>query len=185
MPAAYLSLVHQRGTVTLMDVLASEAHSSPDDMSVLFLMPCHSTPYYSHVHQAIPMAFLDCSPPGFGGPVGVLNGCSGEKLEQSPGLPTPLSCSPFLTRSSEFLDSPEAFVRGLLSSLPTSVLPSHIAMFDGVQPMLQKVLGEYGYRQATQLFHSHVAVDQNGLQSSVVLFSTREHHLAADVCDSG
>lgn len=32
--------------------------------SVLFLTPCHATPYYSHVHLPVPMRFLDCSPPG-------------------------------------------------------------------------------------------------------------------------
>jgi GPI mannosyltransferase 3 len=30
--------------------------------SVLFLMPCHSTPYYSTLHYNLPMRFLDCTP---------------------------------------------------------------------------------------------------------------------------
>ena len=30
--------------------------------SVLFLTPCHATPFYSHVHAPIRMRFLDCSP---------------------------------------------------------------------------------------------------------------------------
>ncbi|GAB2214110.1 hypothetical protein Droror1_Dr00018448 [Drosera rotundifolia] len=29
---------------------------------VLFLMPCHSTPYYSALHRDLPMRFLDCTP---------------------------------------------------------------------------------------------------------------------------
>jgi phosphatidylinositol glycan class B len=29
---------------------------------VLFLTPCHATPYYTHVHHPLPMRFLDCSP---------------------------------------------------------------------------------------------------------------------------
>ena len=87
-PAAiYLSTVHQRGPVAVMDVLASHAKaligSSPSSattapmMTVLFLMPCHSTPFHSHVHSAsVSMAFLDCSPPGMEGAVRRLN-CPG------------------------------------------------------------------------------------------------------------
>ncbi len=35
----------------------------PENSSVDFLMPCHSTPFYSHVHRAdISMKILDCAP---------------------------------------------------------------------------------------------------------------------------
>ena len=52
-----------RGQIDVMDYLGQEAdlHSN---MSVLFLTPCHATPYYSHIHRDISMEFLDCSPPG-------------------------------------------------------------------------------------------------------------------------
>lgn len=30
--------------------------------SILFLTPCHATPYYSMLHYNLPMQFLDCSP---------------------------------------------------------------------------------------------------------------------------
>ncbi|GKV18161.1 hypothetical protein SLEP1_g28584 [Rubroshorea leprosula] len=30
--------------------------------SILFLMPCHATPYYCILHRNLPMRFLDCSP---------------------------------------------------------------------------------------------------------------------------
>ncbi|XP_050719571.1 GPI mannosyltransferase 3-like [Eriocheir sinensis] len=57
----YLGLVHQRGPLDVMQVLRAEAeaHPRPD---VLFLMPCHSTPYYSHLHLNITMRFLTCEP---------------------------------------------------------------------------------------------------------------------------
>ena len=50
--AAYTSLVHQRGTLDVMRLVHTHAmdqikhHRKPD---VLFLMPCHSTPYYRFV----------------------------------------------------------------------------------------------------------------------------------------
>lgn len=42
--ALYFSLIHQRGTVTVMKYLHDEDVIRP--ANVLFLMPCHSTPYY-------------------------------------------------------------------------------------------------------------------------------------------
>lgn len=47
--ALYFSLIHQRGTIDVMFYLYKEAKKEPQNnaaMSVLFLMPCHSTPYY-------------------------------------------------------------------------------------------------------------------------------------------
>ncbi|KAH9515358.1 hypothetical protein Btru_014243 [Bulinus truncatus] len=60
-PALYFCLLHQRGTVMVTKYL-HEASFSTLDMSVLFLMPCHSTPYYSYIHQNISMRFLTCEP---------------------------------------------------------------------------------------------------------------------------
>lgn len=40
---------------------------------VLFLTPCHAAPWHSHTHAALPMRFLDCSPPGWGPAVECLN----------------------------------------------------------------------------------------------------------------
>uniref|UniRef100_A0A0D3EQH2 Mannosyltransferase n=1 Tax=Oryza barthii TaxID=65489 RepID=A0A0D3EQH2_9ORYZ len=59
--ALYMSLYHQRGTEDAMLYLSREAHDGRVK-SVLFLMPCHSTPYYSTLHYNLPMRFLDCTP---------------------------------------------------------------------------------------------------------------------------
>lgn len=42
--AVYFGLIHQRGTVVVMKFLYDESFEK--NMDVLFLMPCHSTPYY-------------------------------------------------------------------------------------------------------------------------------------------
>lgn len=47
-----------------MDEIGAEWRRSPATTSVLFLTPCHATPWYSHLHAPLPMRFLDCSPPG-------------------------------------------------------------------------------------------------------------------------
>ena len=46
--ALYTSLLHQRGTIDVMKYIHDEAHKDiPGGMRVMFLMPCHSTPYYA------------------------------------------------------------------------------------------------------------------------------------------
>ena len=56
----YFSLVHQRGPIAAMEFLREDSTVR----SVHFLMPCHSTPYYSHLHNAsIHMEFIHCDPP--------------------------------------------------------------------------------------------------------------------------
>ncbi|XP_065905873.1 GPI mannosyltransferase 3-like [Dysidea avara] len=59
--ALYFSLVHHRGSLTVMDELrlAIDNHPSP---SILFLTPCYSTPYYSHIHRNVSMRMLTCWP---------------------------------------------------------------------------------------------------------------------------
>ena len=43
----YFSVIHQRGALDVVKFLNAETTGRPD-MSVLFLMPCHSTPYYRY-----------------------------------------------------------------------------------------------------------------------------------------
>lgn len=59
----YSGLIHQRGVMDLMDVLRHE-----NELSVYFAMPCHSTPWLSHMHTrgqiAAPrMRYITCEPP--------------------------------------------------------------------------------------------------------------------------
>lgn len=56
--AMYFSTLHQRGTTDVMWYI--QQNSNVND--VMFLMPCHSTPFYAYVHKNISMNFLDCSP---------------------------------------------------------------------------------------------------------------------------
>ena len=45
LPALYFGLEHQAGTVSVMQFIREESDGDRD-ISVTFLMPCHSTPYY-------------------------------------------------------------------------------------------------------------------------------------------
>lgn len=51
----------QRGTEDVTYYLSKEVLKG-NVTNILFLTPCHATPYYSTVHHNIPMRFLDCSP---------------------------------------------------------------------------------------------------------------------------
>lgn len=62
-PALYFGLFHQKGTLEAMDYLSKELDKQPGGGSVTFLMPCHSTPFYSHIHRSnVKMKFLTCEP---------------------------------------------------------------------------------------------------------------------------
>lgn len=45
-PAWYFGLVHQRGTLDIMQPLREISGNNSHNTSLLFLMPCHSTPLY-------------------------------------------------------------------------------------------------------------------------------------------
>jgi hypothetical protein len=55
------SFSQQRGPEDVMNHLAREA-TQGNVKSILFLTPCHATPYYSMLHHNLPMQFLDCTP---------------------------------------------------------------------------------------------------------------------------
>ena len=58
--AFYLGFFHQRGTISVIHDLAGAV--SPGDQ-VVFLTPCHATPFHSHIHaDNVTLRFLDCSP---------------------------------------------------------------------------------------------------------------------------
>ena len=69
--AWYVSLVHQSGVISVMDYLRHEYENQnpvtdrpSSSISVGFLMPCHSTPWRSHlVHSDIRAWALTCEPP--------------------------------------------------------------------------------------------------------------------------
>ena len=58
--AFYIGFFHQRGTISVIHDLSRTVQ--PGD-SVVFLTPCHATPYHSHIHtEGVQLRFLDCSP---------------------------------------------------------------------------------------------------------------------------
>jgi phosphatidylinositol glycan class B len=117
--ALYMSLFHQRGTEDAMNYLSDEAYKGRVK-SILFLMPCHSTPYYSTLHRNIPMQFLDCTP-------------SAEKGE--------------LDESDQFLVNPLGFASELARNW--SEPPSHIVLFASEETKLRDFMIQHSFKEAS------------------------------------
>ncbi|GFP85497.1 GPI mannosyltransferase 3 [Phtheirospermum japonicum] len=162
--ALYMSMVHQRGAEDVMNYLSEEAKENKVQ-NILFLTPCHATPYYSTLHQNIPMRFLDCTP-------------SNEK-----GI---------LDESDRFLKDPFGFVTTLARNW---TLPSHIVIFDSQEKLLKEFLVSHNFfeveyfifiyhslvidlddevnlynLQIKRFFHAHFKVDRE-LQASIVVYA--------------
>eukprot|EP00897_Mesotaenium_endlicherianum_P002325 jgi/Mesen1/211/ME1139601C07579 len=135
----------QGGSVAVMDHLAEEAAAGRvGGGGIGLLMPCHSTPFYSHVHRNIPMHMPDCSP----------------STEEG-----------HISESDTFLNNPAAFAATWhpFVSPDADAWPSHLAMFDFQEAQLQAFLSVHGYLQKHRFFHAHFPVDRE-LQASVALY---------------
>ncbi|CAA0836061.1 Alg9-like mannosyltransferase family [Striga hermonthica] len=138
--ALYMSMVHQRGAEDVMNYLSREARENRVK-SILFLTPCHATPYYSTLHRNISMRFLDCTPSEERG-----------KLDES----------------DQFLHDPLAFVTRLARNWTP---PSHIVLFDPQEKPLKEFLVSHKFYEMKRFFHAHFKVDRELQGSIVVYTS--------------
>ncbi|XP_034045667.1 GPI mannosyltransferase 3 [Thalassophryne amazonica] len=129
-PALYTGLVHQRGTLDAMSHLQKLCnistvanHPHPD---VLFLMPCHSTPFYSHIHCPLKMRFLECPP----------------DLEEA-----------YTDEALRFYNDPLRWLRE--SFPPESSLPSHLVLFDVLEKEISWFVHQNKYVRTAEIFHTH------------------------------
>ncbi|CAG0884469.1 unnamed protein product, partial [Cyprideis torosa] len=115
----YLGTIHQSGPLVVMSSLQQRIQ---DRSSVVFLMPCHSTPFYSHLHRSIPMAFLTCEPP--------------------PSMLANMSA--YMDEADEFFEDPPAHIESWLSGSKTSQIPpTHVVMFDSLHDRLRSNLKDF------------------------------------------
>lgn len=127
--ALYFSLYHQRGVVDVIDYLQKSNVNS-----VGFLMPCHSTPWQSHLHKDIPAWFLTCEPP-----IGM---AEDERME-------------YLDVADQFYEDPLMFLNN--NNFAESYIwpPSHIVFFEALEPTIIDYLAENSYRFDRRFFNSH------------------------------
>ena len=152
-PAGYLGFVHQQGTVKVMDRLASVATDykteNGQSAKILFMMPCHSTPFYSHIHANVSMRFLSCEP-NFKG------------------------AENYVDEADRFYEAPMKWIRSHLPVHPVSALPTHVIVYDTLVPKINDFLSIY--KPLETFFHSdHLMTQRMG--HNVIIFERNEQIL--------
>uniref|UniRef100_A0A8C2VBX9 Mannosyltransferase n=1 Tax=Chinchilla lanigera TaxID=34839 RepID=A0A8C2VBX9_CHILA len=135
--ALYTGLVHQRGTLDVMGHLREVSCGSTNlsSASVFMLMPCHSTPYYSHVHCPLPLRFLQCPPD--------LTGQSG-----------------YLDEADTFYLNPEGWLQREFQD--ASSLPARLVMFSVLEEEIRTFLTSRNYERTAVFFHTHFPEGRTG-----------------------
>jgi phosphatidylinositol glycan class B len=172
--AGYVSTIHQRGVIDVLaqlrhkhevrNTLARSNHVAPDQLSnttVAFLMPCHSTPWRSHLaYPEISAWALTCEPP----------------------LNVPLSeRSTYLDEADEFYikPGPVSWLRSNMESIDTiksggsrsgrhwmrqdpkfkakyrREWPQNLVFFGQLEGTMREVLGNTRYKECWRGFNSH------------------------------
>jgi phosphatidylinositol glycan class B len=173
--AGYTSQVHQRGVIDVLHYLrhkhearnnlAAHTSSSPlpsiTNTTVAFLMPCHSTPWRSHlVHPTITAWALTCEPP-----LDIPLAARATYLDEadefyiSPGparwlrdnMQSPRTVARSGSRSGQFWAQQDPkFQAGYRRAWP-----QNLVFFEGLEGVLREVLGESRYAECWRGFNSH------------------------------
>lgn len=138
----YMGIYHQRG---VLDAVEFVSESASDNANVLYLMPCHSTPYYSHIHRNVSMRFLTCEP--------------NFDLREN-----------YLDEADVFYHDPNKWlhdnyvVKGHLndSNGEAVSLPTHIVMYDSMSILISELLESQGYELCFSTFHTHFSSGRVG-----------------------
>ncbi|KAG9489380.1 hypothetical protein GDO78_005391 [Eleutherodactylus coqui] len=127
LPALYTGLIHQRGALDIMTNVQQLCHK--ENSSLLVLMPCHSIPYYSHVHCPIKMNFLECPP----------------DLEDH---------DTYIDEADVFYASPLAWLNA--EFYDSRRLPTHLVLFSVLEQEISPFLTRNNYVRAASVFHTHL-----------------------------
>ncbi|XP_012904734.2 GPI mannosyltransferase 3 isoform X3 [Mustela putorius furo] len=135
--ALYTGLVHQRGTLDVMTHVQELCYNKPNksSASVFIMMPCHSTPYYSHVHYPLPMRFLQC-PPDLTGK------------------------SQYLDEADIFYLNPLNWLDKEFHN--DSTLPTHLIIFSILEEEISTFLISSNYERTAVFFHTHLPEGRTG-----------------------
>ncbi|XP_040082495.1 GPI mannosyltransferase 3 isoform X1 [Oryx dammah] len=135
--ALYTGLVHQRGTLDVMTNIQELSYNNTNvsSASVLMMMPCHSTPYYSHVHYPLPMRFLQC-PPDLTGK------------------------TDYLVEADMFYLNPLKWL--YMEFQNDSPLPTHLIIFSVLEEEISPFLISNNYERTAIFFHTHFPESRTG-----------------------
>ncbi|KAI9500144.1 Alg9-like mannosyltransferase family-domain-containing protein [Coemansia spiralis] len=171
----YVNLVHQRGVIDVLKHLRQGAQAG-NVTGIGFLMPCHSTPFYSHLHRDIPMWFLSCEPP----------------TERS-------ALDTHYWEANDFEQTPIEFIRAIFSAPKSGsgsgsggggggegegsssfsrertrrAQPSHLVLYDCMAKRTQRELESIGYHETARFFNTYFSLDSRRKGDIVVFSKTR------------
>lgn len=148
-----------------MSFLRNRARIHAQKTSILFLTPCHATPYYSYVHQPIRMRFLDCSPPGTFPHVWGIN-----KGNLTDWLAVPQSGDKDLAERSHFEDNTLYFFNEIIKENTWQDMPLFIVAYKSTSEQLRDALQNVGYQLEKEFWNSFTDMDGEGSRRIAVWF---------------
>ncbi|XP_039413287.1 GPI mannosyltransferase 3 isoform X1 [Corvus cornix cornix] len=150
LPALYTGLVHQRGTLDVMSHIQQLCNNPHQSKAFVFiLMPCHSTPFYSHVHCPLKMRFLQC-PPNLTG-------------NES-----------YVDEADVFYSNPLGWLHKEFDN--DTLLPSHLILFSVLEQEISPFLALRGYEKTATVFHTHVPQGRVGSHIYIYRRKTEMNH---------
>ncbi|KAG9634492.1 glycosyltransferase family 22 protein, partial [Aureobasidium melanogenum] len=150
--ALYISQVHQRGVIDVVHHLRHKYElETSSNITVMFMMPCHSTPWRSHlVYPSIVARALTCEPP----------------------LDIPIEArSSYLDEADQFYEDPVVWMREHMEDLKSLEMrqstaaidihqdkaqwPEYLVFFEQLEPTMTERLAKTEYRQCWRGFNTH------------------------------
>ncbi|KTW30149.1 hypothetical protein T552_00627 [Pneumocystis carinii B80] len=153
----YINQVHQRGVIDVMGYIRNNL----DVTGVIFLMPCHSTPWQSYVHRPdIQMRFLTCEPL-----ISLHQNNVSIKYRDEADL---------------FYDNPYLFLQKYFvyenfnSTLQNGFFwPSHFVFFENLLTIIDSHVSILGYKECARFFNSHF-IDDWRRKGDVIVYCKKQ-----------
>nr|CAH0106111.1 unnamed protein product [Daphnia galeata] len=143
----YLSMRHQRGVLDATNFL--RALISSEDR-VLYLMPCHSTPLYSHLHVNATLQFLTC-PPNL------------HKMKN------------YVDEADKFYENPSNW----FMANPSSLFAHYLIIFDVLLDSVSAQLDSNGFYLIGNFFHADIVQGRVGRRVLFTVLSYSKMHSAS------
>ncbi|KAF2117574.1 Alg9-like mannosyltransferase family-domain-containing protein [Lophiotrema nucula] len=162
--AGYASQVHQRGVIDVLSYLRHKHEARIADArlsatTIGFLMPCHSTPWRSHlVHPGIDAWALTCEPP-----LDVPLSERASYLDEADQFYKGLGPVPWLKKYMDDTKSMKGSRSGMHWASQDAKLkggdrrpwPQNVVFFEQLEPKIRHVLKDTGYRECWRGFNTH------------------------------